>query len=77
MTCCKGTVLGQPDLSGARTPTWPTASCSVISADAVAGVLHKPVTARPQEAITTCDYLTGGPDDISINTGTTRASSRS
>ena len=56
----------QPALHLARGPAWPKAACSVISADAVAAVLHKPVTARPQDAITTCDYLTGGPDDISI-----------
>jgi hypothetical protein len=45
---------------------WPKASCSILATDAVAEVLHKPVTARAQDAIATCDYLTGGADDISI-----------
>ncbi len=60
-------VAAPPGVSGAASPKWPKAACSIISADDVAAVLRKPVTARAQDAIAACDYLTGGADQISIN----------
>ena len=60
-------LAAQPGVSVAANPKWPKAACSIISADDVAAVLRKPVTARAQDAIATCDYLTGGDDQISIN----------
>lgn len=56
----------QADASGAASPTWPKAACSIVSAAAVAAILRKPVTPRAQDAIATCDYLTGGPDQVSV-----------
>ena len=52
---------------GAARPKWPSASCSIVPAADVAGVLGKPVTPRAQDAVHTCDYLTGGSDEISAN----------